>query len=144
MNLFQCIYCDQYAELIVTDEVPHKARNNGIFLTTVSLALNLFTILLVVNLLADIYPPAQGWLAWYRDCFGDSWGADALFVLEATVVLFLLVRFLIGREDYYFATITAYSKLDPPGQKKVVRRGANYVLLSIGAFLLIAFLRWLL
>ncbi len=139
MNLFQAIYCNQYEELVRTGRDGSKAHKNGIVIITVAIVLNLFSIVLLLVIFGH-----AGFLASpmreVAGMTGSGRRAGRLIALVLLIIIGFAVWLTIGRKDYYDRTIQSFIRLPHPKQKQAAKKGAAYLLGSVGVFILLLIL----
>ena len=131
MNVFKSLYCNQYAELAPQGKGA-AARANGTGLLTVALLANIAVpIVLVLLLSEDVADAAQDII---EDMFGrrNGRGAGRFIGFAAIVPLYFGVKFTIGTESSFNATIKEYNNLPEDEQKAVSKKGLRYFLYSLG------------
>ena len=129
MNIFDGIYCNQYYELKKKGREA-EARKYGNAILTIALVLNLLTIfLLLVGIFPDFADSAED-LA--KDVFGRSNGRSIgkVIGLIPFVVIYPIVRFIVGSEKRYDKIIERFKKYPDAEQEQISKKALRYFIIS--------------
>ena len=133
MNALKALYCNQYYELKPKGKEA-SARDNGTRLLTVSVALNI--IFLVVLMMVF----SEGFVDAFEDILKDIFGRRRSRSLGKFVALipflisYPLIRYTLGRQESYDSLIEYFDQLSPDAQKRISKKGLNYFIASMIGF----------
>lgn len=136
MNIFQCVYCNQYEELVRTGRDGGKAHKNGIIIITVAIVVNIFALAVLLILMGKggfLTGPAHR----IADMAGSGKAAGKLIAAVLIVIIGAIVWFTLGRDSYFEKTIYDFNGLPEDLQKRATRTGTIYLFGSVGLFLLL-------
>lgn len=135
MNIFKALYCNQYYELKPQGKEA-SARSNGTRLLTVSMALNIITLVVVIMVFSEDFTEAFGDVI--KDVFGRRTGRSVgkIVALVPFLISLPLIRYTLGRESSYNALIKYFEGLSPEAQKRISKKGLQYFVMSMVAMAL--------
>jgi hypothetical protein len=132
MNLLQSLYCNQYLELKQQGK-ESAANKNGNVIATVSLFCNVVTVLMLLSVLSNFFADYMGDAI--RNVFHGSSGrmVGRLIAIIGLALTFPIVKFTVGKKEYFDKTIATFEALPEAEQKAASKRGLIYFFGSIGA-----------
>lgn len=139
MNIFQAIYCNQYAELKRNGRDVSKARKNGILLITAMLVLDLFLLMMLINIFAD--DSSIG--ITIKKLFSQlptGRQSGRLIGIVLFVIVVSMVYVTVGRKEYFNKSILRFEALDEPMQKDIEKKATIFVFGSIGLLFILLML----
>ena len=131
MNLFQSIYCNQYAELKRNGRDATKARKNGIILIAAMLVLDVFLFVMLINTFAKDSAAGKSLIKFFEQ-FGSGRNTGKLLGALLFFLIIGLVYITIGKQNYFDKTITKFEDLDEARQKRIEQNATIYVFANIG------------
>src|SRR5688500_12393192 len=115
MNLFQSIYCNQYAELKRNGRDATKARKNGIILIAAMLVLDVFLFMMLINTFAQDSAAGKSMIKFFEQ-FGSGRNTGKLLGAVLFFLIIGVVYITIGKQNYFDKTITKFEDLDEATQ----------------------------
>ena len=132
MNVFKALYCNQYFELAPKGKAD-QAKFYGTRLLTVAVVINVITLAVLLMI------ASADFLDWWDDLLKDIFGrrrarqVGMIVALIPFLVVYPIVRFTLGREESYEATIQKFEEQSGADRKRISKKGLIYFLISIGA-----------
>ncbi len=132
MNVFKALYCNQYYELKPQGKEA-SARSNGTRLLTVSVALNIITLVVLIMVFSEDFTDAFGDLI--KDVFGRRTGRSVgkIVALIPFLISLPLIRYTLGRESSYNMLIAEFEELPEETRKQISKKGLQYFIASMVA-----------
>ena len=131
MNLFQSIYCNQYAELKRNGRDTTKARKNGIILIAAMLVLDVFLFMMLINTFAQDSAPGKSLIKFFEQ-FGSGRNTGKLLGAVLFFLIIGVVYITIGKQNYFDKTIRKFEDLEAAKQKRIEKNATIYVFANIG------------
>ncbi len=121
MNFFQCLLCNQYAEISKRGGDARKAQLNMLLLSTVLITLYI----ILAFIYYDRFHP--GFLNKYFNGNGLR-GKDTGRLIGAVlgVIIFVLLKLTIGKKSWYDKTIEKFNGISEEEQKRTAQKGLRY------------------
>ena len=139
MNLFDCVTCNQYYELVKTGRDGKKARFNGNLLNTVCIFLLLLTL---VTLFFMNSASGKDFFNRLALIFGErsGKGLGELMAIPVLAIIYLVISKTIGTQTRFERITAEFDSLAEIDKKAIFRRGTIFVFSCIGLFLIIFFM----
>ena len=140
MNLFDCITCNQYYELVKTGRDGKKALFNGNLLNTACIFLLLLTFVNIVFLNSAVEQTYSESLA---SIFGERSGKrlGELMAIPLLAIIYFAVKKTIGTEPHFERITSAFDALSEPDKKAIFKRGSVFLFTCFGLFLITFFVQ---
>lgn len=136
MNVFQSLYCNQYAELVKTGRDENKARTNGLLLSAVCITLNILTLFYLLFVSNDV---VSNWIENFTiGLDGKSMGK--LLGVVVIGIVWLILRYTIGTEMYFKNAIEQYNASGEVDKKSINKKAMIYCFGSVAIFIAVVFL----
>ncbi|MES1219315.1 MAG: hypothetical protein ABUT20_27675 [Bacteroidota bacterium] len=125
MNFFQCLLCNQYAEISKRGGDARKGQLNLLLLCTVLITLYIILAFIVYD---SFYP---GFLIKKFGGLGMQGKAiGRLLAVVIGVVVFILLKQTIGKKIWYDATIEKFNSMSQEEQDSTRRKGVRYFFIA--------------
>ena len=141
MNLFDCVICNQYYDLVNTGRDGSKALFNGNLLNTTCIFLMLLTL---CNLTLMNSALAENLFTWVGSEFGErsGKGLSELMALPLLALIYFIVKKTIGTKTRFDRIISEFDSMDETSKKTIFKRGSVFVFTCLGLFLITFFVQF--
>ena len=135
MNLFDCVTCNQYYELVKTGRDGKKALLNGNLLNAACVLLLLLTL---CNFALMNNVVAENFFATLASVFGErsGKGLGELIAIPVFGVIYLIIKNTIGTTAHFEHITTEFDSLSETDKKAIFRRGSIFVFACLGLFVI--------
>ena len=133
MNLFDCVTCNQYYELVKTGRDARKARFNGNLLNAVCILLLLLTVFtFFLNGAVE-----KRFFEKLASDFGErsGKGLGELMAIPLLAVIYFIIKTTIGSESRFERITAEFDSLGETDKKVIFKRGSIFVFSCLGLFL---------
>ena len=140
MNLFDCVTCNQYYELVKTGRDGKKALFNGNLLNATCILLLLLTFM---NLAFLNTATERNFSEHIASVFGErsGKGIGELMAIPVLAIIYFAVKKTIGTEKHFERITAEFDALGETDKKAIFKRGSVFVFTCLGLFLITFFMQ---